>query len=157
MDPDSNNLIIHLVILLVLILINAFFAMSEIAIVTFNDNKLKRMAEDGNKRAATLLSMVTEPSKFLSTIQIGVTLSGFLASASAAEQFADPFAQMLTPFMPYAAAESTALIVITLLLSYVSLVLGELVPKRIAGFSDFQTVCCSPFCQHKPGSQAFPH
>jgi hypothetical protein len=77
-----------------LILINAFFAMSEIAIVTFNDNKLKRMAEDGNKRAATLLSMVTEPSKFLSTIQIGVTLSGFLASASAAEQFADPFAQM---------------------------------------------------------------
>lgn len=106
--------------------------MSEIAIVTFNDNKLKRMAEDGNKRAATLLSMVTEPSKFLSTIQIGVTLSGFLASASAAEQFADPFAQMLTPFMPYAAAESIALIVITLLLSYVSLVLGELVPKRIA-------------------------
>ena len=100
MDPDSNSLIIHLVILLVLILINAFFAMSEIAIVTFNDNKLKRMAEDGNKRAATLLSMVTEPSKFLSTIQIGVTLSGFLASASAAEQFADPFAQMLTPFMP---------------------------------------------------------
>lgn len=91
MDPDSNSLIIHLVILLVLILINAFFAMSEIAIVTFNDNKLKRMAEDGNKRAATLLSMVTEPSKFLSTIQIGVTLSGFLASASAAEQFADPF------------------------------------------------------------------
>ena len=132
MDPDSNSLIIHLVILLVLILINAFFAMSEIAIVTFNDNKLKRMAEDGNKRAATLLSMVTEPSKFLSTIQIGVTLSGFLASASAAEQFADPFAQMLTPFMPYAAAESIALIVITLLLSYVSLVLGELVPKRIA-------------------------
>lgn len=131
MDPDSNSLIIHLVILLVLILINAFFAMSEIAIVTFNDNKLKRMAEDGNKRAATLLSMVTEPSKFLSTIQIGVTLSGFLASASAAEQFADPFAQMLTPFMPYAAAESIALIVITLLLSYVSLVLGELVPKRI--------------------------
>lgn len=132
MDPDSNSLIIHLVILLVLILINAFFAMSEIAIVTFNDNKLKRMAEDGNKRATTLLSMVTEPSKFLSTIQIGVTLSGFLASASAAEQFADPFAQMLTPFMPYAAAESIALIVITLLLSYVSLVLGELVPKRIA-------------------------
>ena len=77
MDPDSNNLIIHLVILLVLILINAFFAMSEIAIVTFNDNKLKRMAEDGNKRAATLLSMVTEPSKFLSTIQIGVTMRAF--------------------------------------------------------------------------------
>ena len=132
MDPDSNSIIIHLLILLVLILINAFFAMSEIAIVTFNDNKLKKMAEDGNKRAATLLGMVTEPSKFLSTIQIGVTLSGFLASASAAEEFADPFAQVLAAFMPYAAAETIALIVITLLLSYVTLVLGELVPKRIA-------------------------
>lgn len=97
MDPDSNNLIIHLVILLVLILINAFFAMSEIAIVTFNDNKLKRMAEDGNKRAATLLSMVTEPSKFLSTIQIGVTMAGFLAAGSAAEQFAEPVAQLMSP------------------------------------------------------------
>lgn len=130
MDPDS--MIPHLAILLVLILINAFFAMSEIAIVTFNDNKLKKMAEDGNKRAGTLVKMVEEPSKFLSTIQIGVTLSGFLASAAAADQFADPFAQLLLPFMPYAAAESIALVVITLLLSYVTLVLGELVPKRIA-------------------------
>lgn len=130
MDPDS--MILHLAILLVLICINAFFAMSEIAIVTFNDNKLKKMAEDGNKRAATLLKMISEPSKFLSTIQVGVTLSGFLASASAAEQFADPFAVMLSAFMPAAAAETVALVVITLLLSYVTLVLGELVPKRIA-------------------------
>lgn len=130
MDPDS--MMTPLVILLVLIAINAFFAMSEIAIVSFNDNKLKKMAEDGNKRAATLLKMVSEPSKFLSTIQIGVTFSGFLASAAAAEQFADPFAQMMTPYLPYAAAESIALIVITFLLGYVNLVLGELVPKRIA-------------------------
>ena len=130
MDPDST--MIPLVILLVLIAMNAFFAMSEIAIVSFNDNKLKKMAEDGNKRAAILAKMVAEPSKFLSTIQIGVTFSGFLASASAAERFADPFAQMMTPYMPYAAAETIALIVITLLLGYVNLVLGELVPKRIA-------------------------
>ena len=132
MDPDSNSIIIHLLILLVLILINAFFAMSEIAIVTFNDNKLKKMAEDGNKRASTLLNLVSEPSKFLSTIQIGVTLSGFLASAAAADEFAGPFAQVLTAFMPYAAAETLALIIITLILGYVNLVLGELVPKRIA-------------------------
>ena len=77
MDPDST--ILQIVILLVLIAINAFFAMSEIAIVTFNDNKLKKMAEDGNKRAAILHKMVSEPSKFLSTIQIGVTLAGFMA------------------------------------------------------------------------------
>ena len=130
MGPDST--MIPLVILLVLIAMNAFFAMSEIAIVSFNDNKLKKMAEDGNKRAAILAKMVAEPSKFLSTIQIGVTFSGFLASASAAERFADPFAQMMTPYMPYAAAETIALIVITLLLGYINLVLGELVPKRIA-------------------------
>ena len=85
MDPDST--ILQIVILLVLIAINAFFAMSEIAIVTFNDNKLKKMAEDGNKRAAILHKMVSEPSKFLSTIQIGVTLAGFMAAGSAADKF----------------------------------------------------------------------
>ena len=90
MDPDST--ILQIVILLVLIAINAFFAMSEIAIVTFNDNKLKKMAEDGNKRAAILHKMVSEPSKFLSTIQIGVTLAGFMAAGSAADKFSEPFA-----------------------------------------------------------------
>ena len=130
MDPDS--ILLHLMILLILIFINAFFAMSEIAIVTFNDNKLKKMAEDGSKRAATLVKLVSEPSKFLSTIQVGVTLSGFLASASAAEQFAHPVAELMTPFLPASAAESISILLITLLLSYVTLVLGELVPKRIA-------------------------
>ena len=82
----------QLLLQVILIAINAFFAMSDIAIVPFTDNKLKRMAEDGNKRAATFLSMVTEPSKFLSTIQIGVTMEGFLAAGSAAEQLADTVA-----------------------------------------------------------------
>lgn len=129
MDPDST---LHLVILLLLVFINAFFAMSEIAIVTFNDNKLKKMADEGNKRAMTLFSMVSEPSKFLSTIQVGVTLSGFLASASAAEQFAVPLAEHLTPFMSASVAQGFSLVFITLLLSYITLVFGELVPKRIA-------------------------
>ena len=99
MDPDSNSIILQLVILLILIGVNAFFAMSEIAIVTFNDNKLKKLAEDGNKRAATLYKMVQQPSKFLSTIQIGVTMAGFLAAGSAAEQFAEPVAQLMSPVL----------------------------------------------------------
>ena len=130
MDPDST--ILQIVILLVLIAINAFFAMSEIAIVTFNDNKLKKMAEDGNKRAAILHKMVSEPSKFLSTIQIGVTLAGFMAAGSAADKFSEPFAAFLSSYMPLPAAQTIALISITLLLAYFNLVLGELVPKRIA-------------------------
>lgn len=132
MDPDSNSIILQLVILLILIGVNAFFAMSEIAIVTFNDNKLKKLAEDGNKRAATLYKMVQQPSKFLSTIQIGVTMAGFLAAGSAAEQFAEPVAQLMSPVIPYSMAEPIALFVITLILGYFNLVLGELVPKRIA-------------------------
>lgn len=132
MDPDSNSIILQLVILLILIGVNAFFAMSEIAIVTFNDNKLKKLAEDGNKRAATLYKMVQQPSKFLSTIQIGVTMAGFLAAGSAAEQFAEPVAQLMSPVIPYSVAEPIALFVITLILGYFNLVLGELVPKRIA-------------------------
>lgn len=132
MDPDSNSILLQLVILFVLIAINAFFAMSEIAIVTFNDNKLKKMAEEGNKRAATLYKMVQQPSKFLSTIQIGVTLAGFLAAGSAAEQFAGPVAKSMGPVIPYSVAEPIALLIITLILSYFNLVLGELVPKRIA-------------------------
>ena len=146
MDPDSNSIILQLVILLILIGVNAFFAMSEIAIVTFNDNKLKKLAEDGNKRAATLYKMVQQPSKFLSTIQIGVTMAGFLAAGSAAEQFAEPVAQLMSPVIPYSVAEPIALFVITLILGYFNLVLGELVPKRIAlqKAEGFSLLCVRP-------------
>lgn len=132
MDPDS--MILKLVILALLIACNAFFAMSEIAIVTFNDNKLRKLSEDGDKRARRLLRLVEEPSRFLSTIQVGVTLSGFLASASAAEDFSDQLGQWLNSWsgLPMQTADSIALVLITILLSYVTLIFGELVPKRIA-------------------------
>lgn len=132
MDPDST-ILPKLVLLLALVLVNAFFAASEIAIVTFNDNKLKKLADDGNKKAKMLVKMVSEPSKFLSSIQVGVTLSGFLASASAAEQF-QPMLTKALSFIPIQTSvlSGIALLIITLAISYVSLVLGELVPKRIA-------------------------
>lgn len=132
MDPDST-ILPKLVLLLALVLVNAFFAASEIAIVTFNDNKLKKLADDGNKKAKMLVKMVSEPSKFLSSIQVGVTLSGFLASASASEQF-QPMLTKALSFIPIQTSvlSGIALLIITLAISYVSLVLGELVPKRIA-------------------------
>ena len=126
---------IQIVLLLVLILLNAFFAMSEIAIVTLNDNKIRKMAEDGHKGAAKVLKLTKNNSRFLSTIQIGVTLSGFLTSASAAQTFAGKLAGWfvgLVPSVPFGIAEPVATVVVTLILSYFSLVLGELVPKKIA-------------------------
>lgn len=130
--PDGN-LWLYILILIVLILINAFFAMSELAIVSLNDNKIKKMAEQGNKTAITLLNMLAEPSKFLSTIQVGVTLSGFLSSAFAADTFTEYIVYF---FKDTAINVSTirviSLSLITLILSFFTLVFGELVPKRIA-------------------------
>ena len=87
MEPDGN-LWVYILLLFALILTNAFFAMSEIAIISLNDQKVRRMAADGDKTAAILAKLVSEPSKFLATIQVGVTLSGLLASAVAADSFA---------------------------------------------------------------------
>ena len=134
-DFSGGTLAIQIVLLLVLILLNAFFAMSEIAIVTLNDNKIRKMAEDGHKGAAKVLKLTKNNSRFLSTIQIGVTLSGFLTSASAAQTFAGKLAGLfvgLVPSVPFGIAEPVATVVVTLILSYFSLVLGELVPKKIA-------------------------
>ena len=134
-DFSGGTLAIQIVLLLVLILLNAFFAMSEIAIVTLNDNKIRKMAEDGHKGAAKVLKLTKNNSRFLSTIQIGVTHSGFLTSASAAQTFAGKLAGWfvgLVPSVPFGIAEPVATVVVTLILSYFSLVLGELVPKKIA-------------------------
>lgn len=135
-DPDPGNIIFKLVLLLVLILINAFFAMSEIAIITLNDTKLKKAAEEGDKKSLSILKLTENPSGFLSTIQIGVTLAGFLTSASASESFSTPLANWLWSIWatgsPPAWLQSTATVLITILMSYFSLVLGELTPKRIA-------------------------
>ncbi|MBQ3150777.1 MAG: HlyC/CorC family transporter [Clostridia bacterium] len=135
-DPEpATGLIIQIVLLFVLILVNAFFAMSEIAIISLNDNKLERLAEEGNKKAKKVLKLTSNSSNFLSTIQIGVTLAGFLTSASASQSFVDMlFASIdnILPGIPDKVIETFSLIVITLITSYFSLVLGELAPKKIA-------------------------
>ncbi|RFU60476.1 hemolysin family protein [Peribacillus glennii] len=126
---------IEILVLLVLIILNAFFAASEIALISLNDNKIRIMAEEGNKKAKQLQNLLSEPSRFLATIQIGITLAGFLASAFAAGSFAGVLAQWLVDMgVPIAEdlLETISVIVITLVLSYFTLVLGELVPKRLA-------------------------
>lgn len=132
-DPLWGQLLLQLL----LILINAFFACSEIAVVSLNEKKIEKLADDGNKKAAKILSMLKNPEKFLSTIQISITLAGFLGSAFAADNFAGKLSSWVCNDLKFTAlSEKTvgtlSIIVVTLLLSYVTLVLGELVPKRIA-------------------------
>lgn len=131
MEPDS--IWSSILLLLVLVACNAFFAMSEIAIISLNDNKLKKMAQDGDKKAALLVKLTSEPSRFLATIQVGVTLSGFLASAVAADTFSEYIVRAFAGFaIPASTVRGVSIVVITLLLSYITLVFGELVPKRAA-------------------------
>lgn len=121
--------------LVVLIALNAYFAASEIALISLNDKKIKLMAEEGNKKAKLLEQLLGEPSRFLATIQIGITLAGFLASAFAAESFADPIVENLIELgvtIPETVIRLIVVFFITIILSYFTLVLGELVPKRIA-------------------------
>ena len=121
----------------VLIFLNAFFAATEIAVISLNTNKLRKMQEGGDKTAARLLKMAEEPAGFLSTIQIGITLAGFLGSAFAAENFSDLLTDWIynglsIHIIPMAALDTVSVIIITIILSYFTLILGELVPKRIA-------------------------
>lgn len=132
-DPGTP-LTAQIILLLVLTLINAFFAAAEMAVVSVNKNKIKVLAQDGNRRAAAVLKQIENPNNFLSTIQVAITLAGFLASASAAVGLSDDLGVFLhrTFDLPLAIAVDIAVVVVTVLLSYVTLVLGELFPKRIA-------------------------
>ena len=133
---EEDNIFVRIVFLICLILTNAFFAASEIAIISLNDGKIKKMAEEGNKKAKQIAKLVSEPSKFLATIQVGVTLSGFLASAVAAEGFSGRVTEALYPFLNNVVSQdilsAIVLVIITCILSYFTLVFGELVPKRFA-------------------------
>ena len=134
-DPGPATVIIQILILFVLIFVNAFFAMSEIAIISLNDTKIEKMAEEGHKKALMVKKLTKNSSNFLSTIQIGVTLAGFLTSASAAQSFATMIANSFTAHhqnAPYNLVLVLATILITIIVSYFSLVLGELAPKKIA-------------------------
>lgn len=128
MDDGSGSSII---LILILVMVNAFFASAEMAIVSMNKTKLNLLAEDGNKKAKLLLSLVKDTSRFLATIQVGITFAGFFASASAATTISSQFGEFLTNLgIPY--GSNIALVITTLIISYITLVLGELVPKRIA-------------------------
>ncbi|MEG2017671.1 MAG: CNNM domain-containing protein, partial [Clostridium sp.] len=128
MDDGSGSSII---LILILVMVNAFFASAEMAIVSMNKTKLNLLAEDGNKKAKLLLSLVKDTSRFLATIQVGITFAGFFASASAATTVSSQFGGILTNLgVPY--GNNIALVITTLIISYITLVLGELVPKRIA-------------------------
>ena len=139
MDSVPQQILLQVI----LILINAFFAATEIAVVSLNTTKLKKLAEDGDKTANRLLRLVEEPTGFLSTIQVGITLAGFLGSAFAA----DNFAQYLVDWVyndigfhgiPLSVLNTLSVIAITIILSYFTLIFGELVPKRIAMQKSYQ-------------------
>ena len=127
----------QLLLQLILILLNAFFAAAEIALLSVNEKKVRSLADEGDKKAKKLIKIIDDPTKFLSAIQVGITLAGFLGSAFAADNFADKLTGFIVSTFKVADAyvgtiDTIAVILITLILSYFTLVLGELVPKRIA-------------------------
>lgn len=129
-DPGSS-ILPEILLILFLILINAFFAAAEMAIVSLNKNKVNLLAEEGNEKAKILLKLTEEPSRFLSTVQVGITLAGFFASASASASVSDNLAPLFDRLgIPY--GEKISVVLITIILSYFTLVLGELFPKRLA-------------------------
>ncbi len=124
-----------IILQLILIALNAVFACAEIAVLSINETKLERMAEEGDKRAKRLCRLIREPAKFLATIQVAITLSGFLGSAFAADNFSEPLVNWIVGLgvgIPRATLDAVAVVLITVILSYFTLVLGELVPKRVA-------------------------
>ena len=150
----------RIILLAVLILVNAFFAAAEIAFISLNDAKIDFLVKEGNKKAKTIKKMLENPSRFLSTIQIGITLAGFLSSAFASETFAANLAPKLYEVFPGVSLSvwnNISIIIITIVLSYFTLIFGELVPKRLAmkyyekiafgsiGIIRFISIIASPF------------
>ena len=132
-----STIAIQLLVQVILILINAFFAATEIAVISLNANKLRMLEESGDKLAPRLLKMLEQPAGFLSTIQIGITLAGFLGSAFAADSFSEYLVRWICEdldftALPISVVDTFSVVVITLILSYFTLIFGELVPKRIA-------------------------
>ncbi len=130
-DPGANHIGIQIMILVALTLINAFFACAEMAMVSVNKSKVRKLAEEGKKSAKLVLKFLDEPTRFLSTIQVAITLAGFFSSASAATGLSGPAGKWLTD-LGVSYGEKISFVVVTLILSYFTLVFGELVPKRIA-------------------------
>lgn len=128
-------MLLQMMILIVLILLNAYFAATEIAFISLNEAKIAKQEKEGNKKARQIGKMLKNPSKFLATIQIGITLAGFLSSAFASDAFADVLAPIFYSWIPAISLDvwkGISIIVITMILSFFTLVFGELVPKRLA-------------------------
>lgn len=133
--PENDPIVWQILLQLVLIMLNAVFACAEIAVISMNDNKLAKLTASGDKRAVRLSSLTSQPARFLATIQVGITLAGFLGSAFAADNFSDKLSNWLIKNganISYETLDTISVIIITIILSYFTLVLGELVPKRIA-------------------------
>ena len=131
----ENSILFMILLQVFLILLNAVFASAEIAVISINDAKLARMVAEGDKRAVRLARLTSQPARFLATIQVAITLSGFLGSAFAAETFSDGLVNWLVGLgvgIPAATLDAIAVVIITLILSYFTLIFGELVPKRVA-------------------------
>lgn len=144
-DPVARTIIFQLMFLVFLTMVNAFFAGAEMAVVSVNKNKIKRLSAEGNKNATLILSLSENSTGFLSTIQVAITFAGFFSSASAATGISQLLAgRMDTLGIPYSSA--IAVVVVTLLLSYFTLVFGELVPKRVAlqKAEKFSLLCVTP-------------
>lgn len=153
-------MLFQIIFLIILILLNAYFAASEMAYISLNDAKIEKEAKEGKKKAKKIKKMLKNPSKFLATIQIGITLAGFLSSAFAADTFASELSPILNEWMPGPGIgfwQALSIIVITIILSFFTLIFGELVPKRLAmkysekiafstiGIISFISVITSPF------------
>lgn len=135
MNNNNGSFLLQLFFILLLIFFNAFFAAAEISIISLNKNKMNNLADKGNKKARLLVKLVDEPSKFFATIQVGITLAGFFASATATASISKRLGKLLKKvditFIADASSQ-IAIIIVTIILAYITLVLGELVPKRIA-------------------------
>lgn len=135
MSPTAASLIFKTLLMVFLIFVNAFFACSEIAVISLNDKKIDKLASEGHKKAKLIQKLTKNSSNFLSTIQIGVTLAGFFTSASASQTYAPLIADAVTkshPSVSYGLISGISSAVITIIMSYLSLVFGELVPKKLA-------------------------
>ena len=132
-DADADSVLLQIVLIVVLTLINAFFAMSEMAVISANKTRIDLLAKDGNKKAKLVQKLNENQTNFLSTIQVGITLSGFFSSATAAGSIAELLGEWLVNLnVSIQYAETLAIVAITLILSFLTLIFGELLPKKIA-------------------------
>lgn len=122
--------ILYIIIIIILIILNGILSMSELAVVSSRKGKLQKMINEGKKHAQTVIDLNENPNQFLSTIQIGITLIGVLTGAFGGATLSTPLANVISPYVPY--AESISVLIVVIVTTYLSLVIGELVPKRIA-------------------------